>query len=301
MKSYTKGRVFKSYVVEVSTPRLLQGSSERFERLSVNLAVISTDSDHGANISLSDQAQVLTMKYPHTLTATETIAAEKINEAEVQAAKILRDAETKASEILRRSEIEANEIIQRVKAEENQFKEAWAETVRLEIGPLAHSEGYQAGLQKAEIEGQGIKEQAKALFVLAQRAFNEEYAKVDEALLKLAMRIAERLARTSLSLRPQQLIEITRSLMLLPQDREGWRLHVAPEDAQWIAVLPQVDQPPCTLVKNENLSQGDCFLECQEGIFDARLEAQLERLEKVLREELKYGELESSGTEGQLD
>lgn len=301
MKSYTKERVFKSYVVEVSTPRLLQGSAVGFERLSVNLAVISTDSDLAACNSLSDQAQVLAMKYPNTLTATETIAAEKINEAEVQVKKILQAAEIKASEIIRRSEIEANEIIQRVKAEENQFKEDWAGTIRLEIEPLAHSEGYQAGLHKAELEGQGIKEQAKALFVLAQRAFNEEYAKVDNELLTLALQIAKRVARISLSLNPQQLLEIIRSLLLLPQDREGWHLHVAPEDADWIAALPQVDQPPCSLVKNDTLNQGDCFLECQEGIFDARLEAQLERLEKVLREELKYGGLERSGSEAKLD
>ena len=290
MKSYTKERVFKSKVVEVATPRLLQGSLAGFERLSVNLAVISTNSEV-AKLSLSNQAQVLTKHYSDWNADSETgiVVAEKIKEAELQAAKILQEAEAKASEILRQSKVEAKEIIQGVKVEENQLREAWAQSVRLEIEPLAHDEGYQAGLHRAELEAQAIKEQAKALFSLAQRALYEEYAKVDDALLKLAMGIAKRIARISLGLKPQQLLDITRSLMLLPQDREGWRLHVSTEDAEWIAVLPKVDQPACAWVKNENLSQGDCFLECQEGIFDARLEAQLERLEKVLREELKYG------------
>ncbi|MFZ3101254.1 MAG: FliH/SctL family protein [Desulfitobacteriaceae bacterium] len=306
MKLFTKGCVFKSYTVEVSAPRLLEGYAEGFERFNVNsnVAVINADSknNYDHNTNLNKQVQVLTNKYPSLtgnseqsvsseiisdiLVEAERKASEKINQAEAHAKRILQEAQIKAGETIRQAEIEAKEIIQHAKEEENLVRD------------IAHSEGYQKGIRESEREGQGIIEQAKSFFSLAQRALNEEYSKVDEALLKLAIRIAERLARTSLGLKPQQLLEIMRSLMLLPQNREGWRLHVALEDAAWINKLPRANQPPCTWVKNDTLSQGDCFLECQEGIFDARLEVQLERLEKVLREELKHGGLESTGTEG---
>ena len=128
---------------------------------------------------------------------------------------------------------------------------------------------------------------------MAQRAVQEEFAKVDEELLHLSIKVAERLVRASLAVQPQKLLEIIRALTLLPQERLGWRLHVSPDDAAWLEKLSEVSQPPCPWVSDESLSSGDCFLECQEGIFDARLEAQLDKLEHTLREELENGGLES--------
>ncbi|MHB8126776.1 MAG: FliH/SctL family protein [Desulfitobacteriaceae bacterium] len=297
MKSFTKGCVFKSYAVEVLTPRLLQGSSDGFEQLNVNLAVIGTKSQQTEEPEDSDNPEIIN----NIINEAEIRASQKIAEAEVYVKEILREAESKASETIRQSEIEAKEVIERAKKAENQLREELANAVREEIGPQAHSEGYQTGLQKAEIESRKIIEQANALFSLAQRALHEEYIKVDDSLLKLATRIAERLARITLGLNSQKLLEIIRSLALLPQDREGCRIHIAPEDVAWITTLPPGDQLPCPWVQDETLSQGDCFLECQEGIFDARLEVQLDRMEKVLREELNYGGLESTSPKGGFD
>ena len=142
-----------------------------------------------------------------------------------------------------------------------------------------------------------MTEKANQLFQLAQRAVQEEYAKVDEDLLHLAIKIAERIVRSSLAVEPQRLVGIIQALTLLPQEREGWRLHVAPEDARWL----EGNQSPCPWVIDESLNPGDCFLECQEGIFDARLEAQLDKLEHTLREELEHGGVEPIDPDGGTD
>lgn len=298
MKSSTKGCVFKSNAVEILTPRLLKSGLDELERFGFNLHVISTDSrqPEKPEIILNDLTEV-EISASQKIAEAEVSASQKIAEAEVKAREIVREAEAKAGEILRESEIKAESIIQRAKMKENQLREELAKAVREEIEHLAYTEGYQTGRDKAEMESQEIREQAKSLFHMAQRVLQEEYAKVDDSLLTLAMRIAKCLTRVSLELNPQKLLEIIRSLTLLPQERAGWCLHIAPEDVDWISALPSDEQLPCPWVINETLSQGDCFLECQEGIFDARVDARLEKMEQVLREELKNEGLEPTRRE----
>jgi Flagellar biosynthesis/type III secretory pathway protein len=291
MKSYTKGCVFKSNEVEILTPRLLQGSLEGFERYGIIPAIVNSDFKQPEIPEIMSEA----------LTEAEMSASRKIAEAEVQAREIVREAEAKVNEMLRQSEIQANTIIQKAEMEEKLLREELAQAVRKEIEPLAYSEGYQKGIQKAELESRETIERAKSFFSMAQRALHEEYTKVDDLLLNLALQIAKRITGISLALNPRKLLDIARSLTLLPQDREGWCLHISPEDVEWIMRLSPDDQLPCPWVKNETLSQGDCFLECREGIFDARVEVQLAKMEKVLLEELKHEELDATDAEGGFD
>jgi len=200
--------------------------------------------------------------------------------------------------IVAEAELRAQEIRTEAQSDLEQLRQEAIQSAQAEVYPVAQAEGYQAGFEAGynagEAEGKDFSQKANQLFQLAQRAVQEEYAKVDEELLHLAIKIAERLVRSTLTVEPQRLVGIIQALSLLPQEREGWRLHVAPDDARWL----EGNQPPCPWVIDESLSPGDCFLECQEGIFDARLEAQLDKLEHTLREELEHGGVESTHPDG---
>ncbi|MDR3587759.1 MAG: FliH/SctL family protein [Desulfosporosinus sp.] len=271
MRLSINGRVVKSYDVEVLTPRILEADCKAcFQGSDAYLSVITGEeelsprSDHFSEVMLS---------------ALEIEATEK-------AALILVAAETSAQEIRGQAQADSERLRQEV-----------IQTAQAEVYPVAEAKGYQAGLEAGEAEGNRLTLSANQLFQLAQRAVQEEYAKVDEALLTLAIKIAERLVRSSLAVDPQRLGAIIQALSLLPQDREGWRLHVASEDALWLKENP----PPCPWVVDESLSAGDCFLECSEGIFDARLESQLDKIEHILREELEHGGLEPIDSTGGTD
>lgn len=274
MKSFIKRRVVKNWDVEISTPCMVEWNKE-FQELSPCLTVLEVENE-------------------------ETVL-EFEAEAERKAELILAEAKTRAQEILAQAETRAQEIITQARTDLERWRQEVRETARAEVYPAARSEGYQAGFEAGEAEGKHLTENAQQLFRLAQRAFQEEYAKVDGDLLHLAIKIAERLVHSSLTLEPQRLVGIIQALALLPQERTDWKLHVSAEDALWLEKLPVEAQPPCPWVIDESLSLGDCFLECQEGVFDARLEAQLEKLEQVLREELGHGGLESINSDGETD
>lgn len=293
MKSFIRGRVVKSYDIEVSSPRLLE-SNEGFRQLGACLTVL-TDGIEGQTPLHSEWL------YPSLPEEAQEKAALLLAEAEVSAQIVLAQAEARAQEILAQAEVHAQEILAQAQADLERLRQEVVETAQAEIYPAAQTEGYRAGFEAGETEGKRPFEKANQLFQLAQRAIQEEFAKVDEALLHLSLKIAERLVRSSLTFEPQRLIEIIRALTLLPQERSGWRLHVSSADATWLENLSEGSLPPCPWVRDDSLSPGDCFLECQEGIFDARLEAQLDKLEHTLREELENGGLESINSDSGTD
>ena len=277
MKLSINGRVVKSFDVAVSTPRMVE-CSEGFQQLSDFLTVLSVEEESQNTLNSAFLEQ------PETL--PEPIEAE---------------AKEKAAMILAKAENMAQAILEEARADLDRLRQEVVEKAQAEVYPVAQAEGYQAGvqtgLQAGEAEGRLLSEKASQLFQLAQRAVQEEYSKVDEELLHLAIKIAERIVRSSLAIEPQRLVAIIQAVTLLPQERLGWRLHVAPDDSH----LLEGNQPPYSWVIDEALNPGDCFLECQEGIFDARLEAQLDKLEHTLREELEHGNVEPIDSDGGPD
>ncbi|MDR3600711.1 MAG: FliH/SctL family protein [Desulfosporosinus sp.] len=270
MRLSIKGRIVKSYNVEIAAPRIVE--------------CINCFQDLVRPLPVPQAEEEVPPLLPDLVSKMGPSALEI--EAKEKAVLILAEAETSAQEIRALAQAESERLRQEV-----------IETAQAEVYPVAQANGYQAGLEAGEAEGKRLAHSANQLFQLAQRAVQEEYAKVDEALLTLALKIAERLVRASLAVDPQRLGGIIRALSLLPQEREGWRLHVASEDARWL----QENPPPCPWEADESLSPGDCFLECQEGIFDARLEAQLDKVEQVLREELEHGGVERINSAGGTD
>lgn len=303
MKSSINARIVKSHNVEVSTPRIVE-SLVGFQQLSACLAVLRVEEDRRnyESSELMDEGEAAETENHEEQTEEffEEIrgqAARIIAEAEADAQKILAQAELSAQEILTKAEVGSQEMLAHAQSEIDGLRQAVMDNAQSEIYPAAKAEGYLEGKQAGEAEGIRLAENASQLFQLAQRAVQEEYSKVDKELLHLAIKIAERIVRATLAVEPQLVVGIIQALTLLPIERQGWRLHVAPDDAQWL----EDNQLPCPWVTNESLIAGDCFLECQEGVFDGRLEAQLDKLEHTLREELEHGVVESLNPEGETD
>jgi flagellar assembly protein FliH len=70
------------------------------------------------------------------------------------------------------------------------------------------------------------------------------------------------------------------------------RIHLSGKDWEWYKLLPPEDKPPYPVIVDESLKPGDTTLECAEGIFDARIHSQLEKIGQYLFEELDHGGLD---------
>lgn len=288
MKSFTSARVVKSCAVEVAAPRVLDCQANAFQRLTAHLTVVKVDPDTngpGAEPDYSGQ---------YGVPGDESQPENEFLKAKARAEEIVALARAEADEIRRQAELEAEQLRAKARAEEESCRRQLEAAIRAEVLPQARQEGYEEGVRTGREEAAALRDEAHTLFKLAQTALAQEYAKTEEDLLHLAVQIAERLVRAVLKVEPGQLLAIVRTLSLIPQERQGWRLHLSAQDASWLATLGP-DALPCPWIEDESLDRGDCWLECQEGIFDARIIPQLERLEEILREELKRGTVAEVG------
>lgn len=281
MKSFIRQRVVKSQTVEVLIPRLVECKNEEFERLSNRLTVVHEVTEENAAGELNQDIKETTLQ------EIENEADSLITEAELKAQAILAQAQADAEHIRANAQIEADELKKKVSEE----AAAQAQAEGYEKG---FSQGQAEGMAKVRPEAERKLQETNAILQLAQHAAKEEWSKAETDLVHLALKIAERVVRSSLAITPELLLNQIKALTLFPQSREGWLLHVSPDDFTWLSQADIQAQLQVNCVSNDTLHPGDCFLECSEGIFDARLEVQLDHLEYLLKEELKHGELESA-------
>lgn len=281
MKSFIRQRVVKSQTVEVLIPRLVECKNEEFERLSNRLTVVHEVTEENAAGELNQDVKETALQ------EIENEADSLITEAELKAQTILAQAQADAEHIRANAQIEADELKKKVSEE----AAAQAQAEGYEKG---FSQGQAEGMAKVRPEAERKLQETNAILQLAQHAAKEEWSKAETDLVHLALKIAERVVRSSLAITPELLLNQIKALTLFPQSREGWLLHVSPDDFTWLSQADIQAQLQVNCVSNDTLHPGDCFLECSEGIFDARLEVQLDHLEYLLKEELKHGELESA-------
>lgn len=281
MRSFINNRIVKRYSVEIAGPRLIDFNTATFKSLAPHLTVLIAEPK--GETKQSGQCLELPAKKALNRPSSDT-AVDNLAERE---AAILAAAQSKAADIIREAEKKAQNLLQESQQSIDSLRQEIREAVWAEVFPQAREEGYQAGLQAAAAEAQQMRAECTRLLELAQRAVETEYEKVEDALLHLAVKIAERILRSSLDLEPGLLLQIVRALVLLPQEREGWKIYLSPEDAAMFTASGFGIEPAIPWTIDGTLGRGDCYLECREGIFDARLQSQLDKLEQALKEEIR--------------
>lgn len=296
MNSFIRQKVVKSYAIEVAGPCLVDCQFEEFQMLTKHLTILAPTESPPSPPASWQRAGAGEVGSG----GESGESGEERYENEVwiagRAEGLLEKAGEEAEGILAEARLEAERIRQGAQEEAARARATLEAALRAEVMPLAQEEGFRAGFAQGEAKVQARQQEAERLLRLAEASVRSEYARVDETLLQLALKMAERIVRGVLGIEPQRLLDIARSLVLLPQEREHSVLHVAAEDGVWLSSLEQ-ELVPCPWQVDDTLRPGECFLECEEGIFDARLEVQLEKLEKALREELQHGRLEPDGPE----
>jgi len=284
MKSFINTSILKSTTVEMISPKLVK--SPDIQRLSHKQPVIQ-----GTALELP----VLTHSYPKGLVAeTSGIAASFDNE---EVSDLLRQAKTEADRLLSDAKKKAELLLQETEEECTSLRKQYEDSVRKEVTPLAKAEGYNQGLAEAQKETQKLRNQAKNYLELARCALADEYSRVDKELLALCLKICESITHSALSLEPAKLLNIIRNLALMPHEKQNMKIHISGEDWEWFRELPDEDMPPYKIIVDESLRAGDTFLECEEGIFDARINSQLEKIQHYLLEELGNGGLDGLSQE----
>jgi flagellar biosynthesis/type III secretory pathway protein FliH len=152
---------------------------------------------------------------------------------------------------------EAKRILDAARAEAERLREA------------ARRDGFAAGREE------GLAAVSDKL-VRAAAAAERSAAADEDALVRLAVRIAEKIIRRQLDLAPDTVRDVARAALAAARARDRLTLHVHPEDAALVAPLgvPVVADPA--------VARGGCVVDTDLGRFDARLDVQLAAIERAL-------------------
>ncbi len=143
--------------------------------------------------------------------------------------------------------------------------------------------------ERARQEGnaQGLAEWNRVLTEANQRA-DELTNSWEETMLRLSVRVAEKIIGEQLRVHPETIVEIIREVM--KNIRPGKRLTIQVNQADAQQARARIDRikdglstsSEIEIVASGSVSPGGCLIESELGIIDARLETQLKCLEEAL-------------------
>jgi flagellar assembly protein FliH len=177
----------------------------------------------------------------------------------------------------------AGPIISRVRDE----KKNVPNTVDVLRQALQESEarGYEAGLAKAQAEGQVTLNaltarvaQLDSILQLLGQPLAQLDGEVEKELLHLTLAVGKQLARRDLRVDPTQVIGIIReSLSQLPASAREVRIHLHPEDAATVRerLAEPTKERAWTVVEDPTLSRGGCMVRTETSQIDVRLDSRI--------------------------
>lgn len=277
MKLFTRSSILKNTTVEISSPKFVECPTPKIDYSKKN--VLPGLTSDFLTVSLSEE---------NILAERADLSVESIPENKA----VLSEAKAEADKIICEAKIKAEEILKLAEQQSEDLRKTTEEQVRNEVIPLARAEGIEQGLLEARQEADKIKQQARDYLELAKKALKNEFDRADQEIIRLCLQISEKVIHSNLNVDPAKLLNIIRNLALMPQEKEGIKIHLSPKDWEWYKNLPDTDKPAYPVIIDESLRTGDCFLECAEGVFDARIDSQLEILQQHLIEVLGHGGLD---------
>jgi len=151
-----------------------------------------------------------------------------------------------------------------------------AERKRDDIREQARQEGH----------AQGLAEWNHILATASRRA-DQLTKSWEETMLRLSVRVAEKIIGEQLRFHPETIVEIVRQVLKDARPGKHLAIQVNPAEAQRVRDRVDSLQGPgvsseIEIVASASVSPGGCVIESELGIIDARLETQLKCLEDAL-------------------
>ncbi len=171
--------------------------------------------------------------------------------------------------------VEARGIIE---AAERQARDILDEAVRLRDDALeaGRLEGYREGLAEWDDALLGLK-----------RARGSLDAKYEAELVRLSVKVAEKIIGEELRTRPETIVSIVRECLRGVRHEQSLTVRVSPEEREEVlrqveSLTREVGLRNIQVTADTSVSRGGCIVESERGIVDARLETQLRRLGDIL-------------------
>lgn len=188
-----------------------------------------------------------------------------------------------ANSVVKKPVFDANNEAQRILA----AAEAQAERIRqqaLDAAQQAHARAYQAGQRIA------LTELQETLLAACEHR-DRVLAEAEGDLLRLAVRIAERIVGRELQTAAATIADIVATALQQARQSEMLTIHINPTDLPTVQSCRERLNPSgrvrfLELISDPNVERGGCLIETAAGMIDAQLSTQLAVLESGLFDQM---------------
>lgn len=213
-----------------------------------------------------------------------------ILEARKQADSILQEAEKKAEEILQEANIQAEKI----KAQAtNDGYSAGFENGKQEGYSQGYSQGQEEATQaiydKMQAEIENAVKKAEKIIALAENEVNNNLMEAERTIIDIILETVNKVLADEVIKNPSVILPIVHQALEKVCNQDQIVIRVNPEcydvllekksELQKIVMSGQ----PLVIKADSSLAMGDCVIDTQSGMVDARLSTKIEQLEKTVR------------------
>jgi type III secretion protein L len=172
--------------------------------------------------------------------------------------------------------VDAQSIVEAARREADQLLDE-AQKQREQIRAEAHRAGYEEGLTRWN-----------ETILLANEAQDRLLKTSEQILVRLAVRVAEKIIGEHLQSSPDAIVDIVREVLKSIRSERGLLIQVNPDHVETLRqsihrLHDLLDNGcPIKILANPAISPGGCTVESEFGVIDAQLETQLKCLEEAL-------------------
>ncbi len=150
-------------------------------------------------------------------------------------------------------------------------------------------EGHEAGLAEGRTQGlEAARKEAEALSRIVQacaESISNIEAETGDALVSLALRVAEQVLRSTLQTEPERILDLIRDVVQVDGSQQGiLKLRLNPADVDLVDQYLQQDAsvPQWRLQADPAIERGGCIVETALGNIDATLQTRWQRVVSTL-------------------
>lgn len=218
-----------------------------------------------------------------------TVEETFFEEASFDNNKILIEAQSKAAAIIAEAKQTLDEALLK---KEDILQTAYSEGSQKGYEE-SYKKGYAEGFEKAkedyETEIQEQRENLKVIAGQAKHAFKEALGVLETDIIKLALKIAEKVISRQIEVFPETVITITKDALAKAKDCSSYIVYVATGDYQMVSgakaeLLKNLDAGKLlTILEDKMLQPGNCVIETEKGRIECIIDERLKKIQELIQ------------------
>ncbi|MBC9783414.1 hypothetical protein H1S01_02665 [Heliobacterium chlorum] len=213
--------------------------------------------------------------------------------AEEQAERIMEETRLAVQDLLNKAKEQANAILAEANRQAEEITRLAGhevDTLRRSQAELGYQEGYKRAVEQAQSQAEAIIDEAHQEAEAARQAKLTYINSKEPEIVELSIQIAEKILQYEIANKPDVVLNIAMNAINKVRDMSAVVLKIHPQDYPLVqSAKPELMRlikglRSLTVEMDETVDRGGCIIDTSHGYVDARIEAQLEEVSRVIRE-----------------